>query len=304
MPRVSVIVPSYNTGAYLQQALDSVLSQTYGDWEVILVDDGSTDNTAAIAAANVDSFGDKLVYVFQNNRGLPAARNTAIRHARGEFISLLDADDVYAPRRLENSVAAMDRNPKAGLVHSRVARIGMQGENLGEPPVPSANYLSGNIADFIYTRRAHILCPTVMFRKSCLEEAGWFDENMKATEDRDLWFRIARNYSITYLDEVLAYYRISPTSMSKDWERMRKSALHFIEKHHHSGACGRLLMNQALGNFYRERGDAVFNTGDLKQALALYMKAVAYYPFNLANDYMLLRALGEPVLSMVRSHPS
>ena len=120
--------------------------------------------------------------------------------------------------------------------------------------------------------------------------------------EKTWWLWAVTVWAFLFILHIIKVF-ITDNLMSKDWERMRKSALHFIEKHHRSGACGRMLMNQALGNFYRERGDAVFNTGDLKQALALYMKAVAYYPFNLANDYMLLRALGEPVLSMVRSQP-
>ena len=304
MPRVSVIIPSFNTAAFLPQALDSVLHQTYSDWEVILVDDGSTDNTSEIAKAASSSFGGRLNYVYQTNKGLPAARNTAIRNSSGEFISLLDADDIYAPRRLEASIAAMDRNPNAGLVHSKVARIGMQGENLGIPFAPPEKFLSGNIAHHIFTRQAHIVCPTAMFRRVCLDKAGYFDESMRATEDRDLWFRLAQYYPVIYINEILAYYRISPNSMSKDWERMRTSAMQFIDKHHKSGACGKLLVNQALGNFYRERGDTIFNTGDLKQALSWYLRAVAHYPFSLTNDYMLLRALGEPVLAKVRSLPS
>lgn len=143
-----------------------------------------------------------------------------------------------------------------------------------------------------------------MFRTVCIDKAGLFDENMRATEDRDLWFRIAQYYPVIYINEILAYYRISPNSMSKDWERMRSSAMQFIDKHHQSGACGKLLVNQALGNFYRERGDTIFNTGDLKQALSWYFRAVLHYPFSLTNDYMLLRALGEPVLAKVRSTPS
>ncbi len=282
-------------------ALDSVLNQTYSDWEVVLVDDGSTDNTAAIAKAAAPSFAGRLNYIYQTNKGLPAARNTAIRNSTGEFISLLDADDIYAPQRLEASIAAMDRNPNAGLVHSKVARIGMQGEHLGIPFAPPEKFLSGNIAHLIFTRQAHILCPTAMFRTVCLDKAGFFDESMRATEDRDLWFRIAQYYPVIYINEILAYYRISPNSMSKDWERMRASAMQFIDKHHKSGACGKWLVNQALANFYRERGDTIFNTGDLKQALSWYIRAVVHYPISLTNDYMLLRALGEPVLAKVRS---
>src|SRR5437899_528191 len=241
-PRVSVIIPAYNAAAYLQWALNSVLLQTFPDWEVIVIDDGSTDQTKSLVEDCMPAFCGKLRYVYQTNRGLPAARNTGIRHAAGEFIALLDADDVWLPARLERSVAVMDGNPDLGLVHSKVARIDTLGNVIEAPSVPAAKYLSGRIAHHIYTRRAHILCPTVMFRRRCVEVVGLFDDTMGGTCDRDLWFRIAERFPVGYIAETLAYYRISPTSMSSDLRRMLTWQLLFIEKHHSRGACGKAVM--------------------------------------------------------------
>ena len=186
-PRVSVLVPAYNAAGYLRYALDSVLAQSYADWEIVLVDDGSTDDTGALVDSYRARLQDKLRYIHQSNRGLPAARNSGIRAARGEFIALLDADDVWLPHRLERSIQALDAEPAAGLAHAKVRRIDAQGNVIGQLKVDS-KYMSGHIARHIYTRRAHIVCPTVTFRRRCLETAGWFDERMRATEDRDLWF--------------------------------------------------------------------------------------------------------------------
>jgi glycosyltransferase involved in cell wall biosynthesis len=299
MPRVSVIVPAYNAAVYLPDAIESVIRQTYTDWEIVVVDDGSVDNTRTVVGSYIARLQDKLQYVYQPNRGLPAARNTAIRHSRGEFIALLDADDLCMPRRLELSVAALDRNPRAGLVHGRIARIDAAG-NLVDQPVIDSRYLSGNIKRHIYSRRAHLSCCTVMYRKECISIAGYFDETMRATEDRDMWFRIAEKFEVAFVDEILSQYRLSPFAMSKDLGRMLTWQRFFVEKHHQRGACSRLALHQALGNIYRERGDAFFSSSGRRSAMSAYLRAVMYNPFSAKNVYMLIRAALEPLLARVR----
>jgi glycosyltransferase involved in cell wall biosynthesis len=297
MARVSVIIPAYNTSAFLQDALDSVLRQTYTDWEVVLVDDGSTDDTSILVHRAMPAFDGRLRYVYQTNRGLPAARNTAIRHSTGDLIALLDADDVWRERRLELGVALMDSDPQLGLVHAKVARIDVRGEVCEYPPSPPSQFLRGSIAHHIYTRRAHLLCPTILFRKECIASVGPFDETMQSTEDRDLWFRIARRWKVGYIEEILANYRISPNSMSRNAERMLKWQKYFIEKYLQQGACSKGAARQAIGAVYRERGDALFNAGETVQSLRWYLRSVLSYPFSYANDRMLLRAMAEPVLA-------
>src|ERR1700691_732220 len=103
-PRISVVVPAYNAAVYLPHAIDSVLAQTYPDWEIVIVDDGSTDNTCAVVDSYRPTLQDKLQYIHQPNRGVSAARNTGIRAARGQFIALLDGDDVWLPHRLERGL--------------------------------------------------------------------------------------------------------------------------------------------------------------------------------------------------------
>jgi glycosyltransferase involved in cell wall biosynthesis len=299
MPRVSVIVPAYNAAAYLPDAIDSVVRQTYTDWELVVVDDGSVDNTRSLVGSYGARLQDKLRYVYQPNRGLPAARNAAIRNSRGEFIALLDADDRCMPRRLELSVAALDRHPRAGLVHGRVTRIDVAG-NLIDRPQLDSRYLSGNIKRHLYTRRAHIFCPTAMFRKHCITAVGYFDETMRATEDRDMWFRIAEKFEVAFVDEVLSQYRLSPSAMSRDLNRMLTWQRFFVEKHHRRGACSTWALHQALANIYRERGDALFNSSELRAAMSDYLRAVMYYPFSIPNVYMLIRGAFEPLLALAR----
>ena len=114
MARVSVIIPAYNASATIREALMSIKSQTFTDWEAVVVNDGSKDDTAAVVESCAAELGGRLVYVYQENKGLPAARNTAIRNASGELFALLDSDDVWLPKRLELGIAVMDRDRSIG----------------------------------------------------------------------------------------------------------------------------------------------------------------------------------------------
>jgi hypothetical protein len=189
----------------------------------------------------------------------------------------------------------MDTNSHVGLVHSRIARINADGAIVGYLDFPR-KYQAGKIATNIYTRRANILCPTVLLRKQCLDVVGLFDETMNATEDRDLWFRIAERYEIAFVDEILAYSRLTPGSMSSDSSRMLKWQLFFVRKHYERHACGRAALLRAKGQIYREQGDFFFSRGQLTRSLGHYFRSVLYNPLSLKNVYMLLRAVAEPVL--------
>ena len=303
MPRVSIIIPAYNASAYLRAALDSVIAQTFTNWEAIVIDDGSTDDTAQIVRASAPSFGGRLRYVYQKNRGLPGARNTGIRHASGDLIALLDSDDLWMEHRLAAGVAAMDRKPEVALVHARVVKINPQGAIVEHPSYPPHKYLSGHIAENILTRRAHLHCPTILFRKSCMDAVGFFDETLRATEDRDMWFRIAEKYQVAFLDQAVAFYRVSPNQMSSNFQRMITAQTQFIEKHVARGACTRWSARQAYAQIYRERGDALFNAKKLGESIPWYARSLRTYPFRLGNVYMFFRALAEPLVHLLRLSP-
>ena len=125
MATVDVIIPSFNAAKYLPAALESVFSQTFDDWRILLVDDGSTDNTAEVVAPFLDRFGPRIKYIKQNNRGLPAARNAAIQASTAEFLALLDADDLWLPCRLSESLKVLAERPQAGLALVR-RRVGLR----------------------------------------------------------------------------------------------------------------------------------------------------------------------------------
>jgi glycosyltransferase involved in cell wall biosynthesis len=282
MAKVDVIIPAYNAAKYLPFALESVIEQTFEDWQILLVDDGSTDNTVEVIAPFLERLGPKLKYIKQNNRGLPAARNTAIRASSAEYLALLDADDVWLPCRLAESVKVLEARPHAGLSYGLIIGIDSEGRHRGTFD-GNPRHAEGRIAPYIYMRKVELPCPTMTFRKSCVDEVGLFDETMRATEDRDLWLRIALHYEVACVHKVLAYYRMSSSSMSTDPERMLRAQKQFIQKHYGSEGCGFRNRQIALARAYKQRAEALKMQNRKLAALMSSLRAVALYPLDLDN---------------------
>ena len=295
MPKVDVIIPAYNAAHYLPIAIESVMAQTLEDWRIVLVDDGSTDNTADVVSPYLESLGKKLLYLRQPNGGLPAARNAAIRNSSAEFLALLDADDIWLPNRLQDSLKSFEGRPHVGLSYGYISRVGPDGAVIDTFAAPQRNG-EGRIATSIYTRAVYLPCPTITFRRRCVDEVGMFDETMRATEDRDLWLRIAQRYEVALVPHLLAYYRTSPTSMTTDPERMLKAQMQFIEKHSGEQGCGWTARRRALSGIYRQRAEAYALRGQFRVALGSALKALLYYPADASTmrtaGSLLMRCLG------------
>ncbi len=298
MPTVDIIVPAYNAAAFLPAALDSVIAQTFPDWRIILVDDGSQDNTPEIAGAYSSRLGEKLLYIRQSNAGLPAARNTAIRSASAELMALLDADDVWLPRRLELSVAAFSGRPQVGLSYGFNARIDPDGQVIDTFTRPNA-HAEGSVARYIYMRELDLPCPTVTFRRKAALEVGLFDETLRASEDRDMWVRIAQRYQAALIPEVIAHYRVSPQAMTTDPERMFRAQMQFIDKHYGQPGCDWRARRVALGWIYRQRAEALAQRQRPREALSSALHALSAHPFDLRNA----RTAASLLLRLARPRP-
>jgi len=198
-PRVSVVLPTYNRGWILEQAVESVLSQDYANLELIVVDDGSTDDTPQLLSA----FGDRLRIIRQENQGVSAARNAGIRAATGELIALLDSDDTWLPGKVTAQVSFFRANPAALICQTEEIwiRNGMR-VNPGKRHRKEAGMIF---------ERSLALClvspSAVMIRKSLLDEVGLFDESLPACEDYDLWLRVAWKHPIHLIDRPLIVKR-------------------------------------------------------------------------------------------------
>jgi len=216
MPKVSVIIPVYNGERFIAQAVDSVLNQTYRDFELIVVDDGSTDKTAEI----LKSYGSQIIYIYQPNRERSAARNTGIRHAQGEYLAFLDADDVWLPHKLQRQVQLLDQASEVGLVYGWAYFIDETGQrvNLSGKEM-LCSFESGTRVFEPLLFENVIASPTVMIRRHCIDTVGFFDESMTYTEDWDMWLRIAVHYKVGIINEPLACYRINGDSLLENWKK-------------------------------------------------------------------------------------
>jgi len=209
-PLVSVIIPSYNYAEYLSTTLNSVFAQRLEDIQVILVDDGSTDATVDV----LEPYRDRIDYIYQENAGLSAARNTGISNSKGEFILFLDADDVLGPDAIASQVAYLERNP-AAFVAVCENRFFRATDPNGEPkPFGSWALYQKNLG--VHLCYFNIAPPhAFLFRRQAIIKTGWFDRQLTACEDYDFWLRAAvQGFVPNYNPAGLVYYRRHPKSMS------------------------------------------------------------------------------------------
>jgi glycosyltransferase involved in cell wall biosynthesis len=201
-PVVSVIIPTFNREKFLGKAIQSVLAQSFPDFEIIIVDDGSTDETAEV----VKSFpADRLQYVYQPNRGRSNARNHALRLARGRYIAFLDSDDLYLPGKLELQVNYLDCHPDVGMVYTSAYCIDESGNQLEyQYKAKTSGRIYRDVAFFVPVT---ITLPTVMVRRDVFDKVGNFDESMERFEDTDMWRRIAKWFLVDAIPTPTCYLR-------------------------------------------------------------------------------------------------
>ena len=223
MPTVTVIIPNYNHTRYVGDAIRSVLRQSYRDFEIIVVDDGSTDGCEDFVAG----FG--VHYVRQPNQGLAAARNTGIHAAQGELIGLLDADDQWLPDFLEHMVSLAITYPEAAAYYCSAQAMDASGRDLpqvfgGPARTPDTLYHHLLGANFI-------IPSTVVMRRSAVVAAGLFDHKLRSCEDWDLWLRLLATHTIAGLSQCLVRYRVHQNSLSTNPDTMQSAARAVVEKH-------------------------------------------------------------------------
>lgn len=242
LPLVSIVIPSYNHKRYVGQTVDSCLSQTYPHCEVIVIDDGSTDGTGDMLKAQ---YGDRIRYFYQENRGLPAARNAGTREARGELIHYCDADDQLLPTKVERCVEVLCQQPEVTLVYTHCDYVEADGKTVIPRPKPElpagdifCELLTGPQGNFIGQ------C-TPLIRRQAVIDAGGFNEQIRSAHDWDLWLRLASRHQFAFVNETLALYRVLPNAMHTDPERMSQARLAVIQMARHYQGRERCLDDQA-----------------------------------------------------------
>ena len=205
-PTVSVIIPTYNHARLLEKALASVFAQTFKEYEVIVVNDGSTDDTAQVVA----KFGTRVKYIEQANRGVSSARNRGIRESRGRYIAFLDPDDTWFPDKLEKQITLLEARTELGFVYASARAVDEDGNFLGNKP----DRVHSNTLEELL-RRNFIPTLTVVVRREFLEGVGYFDEELSGPEDYHLWLRLATRHPFYGLPEAVATYLVSKNSLSR-----------------------------------------------------------------------------------------
>jgi len=210
-PLVSVVIPCYNSNRYLAEAIESALLQSYSRIEIVVVDDGSTDETARIARSY------PVHYIYQANRGMSAARNTGVRHCQGEYVLFLDHDDRLLPRAVEIGVKLLEEHPECALAVGEHWYIGADGRAIGYSNKRAAgrdHYLMLLEHNFIETP-----C-SALHRRSGIALTGGFDESLNGAEDLEFYLRTARQSTWVAHEAAVAEYRLHDSSVSRDAERM------------------------------------------------------------------------------------
>lgn len=237
---VTVVIPAYNAAQYLSQAIESVLSQTFADFEVLVINDGSTDNTAEVAHL-YSKHDNRLRYFLQENQGVSIARNKGIELAKGELIAFLDADDQWLPNKLETHVRHFDSSPDLGISFGRVEFMLSDGKPTG---VISRSRLSKIEPKHLYYENLIVNPSNAVIRRKVFEQVGYFNQDLMTMEDLELFLRIVCNgWKVEGIDLILMRYRTAQTGLSsnlyrleQDWETLsevaRSYAPELVQEHY------------------------------------------------------------------------
>ena len=286
-PSVSVVVPTYNYGKFLPRALDSALAQSLAPFEIIVVDDGSTDGTRDV----LKRYRDSVHVVYQNNRGVSAARNAGFRLARGELVAFLDSDDVWHPNKLQQQIALLRRHPECGAIGCGVQVVDAEGQPIRTVLFEDA---AGNASDRvcrIALRRSWVggsgsgaLIPAEVVR-----QVGGFDETLSAAEDWDMWLRIAAMYPVRNVREALSQIWDHRSGAFRNVAKLRTNQMAVLGRIERepslrlSAATRRrihaMILNDAAGE--------AFGDGDWKSSAAYALRSASLWPLSAKTWHLL-----------------
>jgi glycosyltransferase involved in cell wall biosynthesis len=291
--RASLIIPAFNHARFLGAAIDSALAQTLGAVDVIVVDDGSTDDTPAVLAR----YAGRVRVLRQPNRGLSSARNAGLAAARGTFVAFLDADDVMAPTKLAAQLEVLERSPAIGWTYCDVL---METVATGATARASERfgYAARALDGWLFPELIHgnfIPAIAPLVRRTALEAAGGFDERLTALEDWDMWLRLSLIAEARYTPAVLVTYRIRPGGMSEDRARMDRSRFQVLDKISRT----RPVALESLGNVGRRiiadthnwLGKEAYASGDWREARRRFAASVLTVPWQREAPWLLGKSL-------------
>lgn len=289
---VSIVIPAYNAAWCVRRAIDSVLGQSWPHYEVVVVDDGSTDDTASILAG----YGSRIRVMRKANGGLSSARNAGIAAARGHYVAFLDADDWWLPDKLRRQVSEMAAHPQAHFCSTAARVVDEAGAERGIWRCPPHR---GSDLEAIFAVNAYIAGSgsAVLARRASLQAAGGFDESLRSLEDVDLWMRLAARGGYRYIDEPLAVVVKRANSMSRELDVMRAAAIAVMRKNRSLLPADKrgAFWRQAYAGMLSDYAKWAYRAGRRRQALADLLRGMRIAPF--ARGRMILGLLAAMLMN-------
>jgi len=274
---ISIITPTYNREAFLPAAIESVLAQSYKEFELIIVDDGSTDNSRELINAYADK-DPRVKYLYQENQRQSVARNYALSIAKGDFICFLDSDNYWPHDKLEKSLKAFEQHPEADIVYGDCITIDEQGNELHRN---NMRRYSGSIAALLL-KDNFVSMNTTMTRRKCFNEMGGMSGKRRVADDYDLWLKFSARYRFQYIPEFLAYYRVMENQISSNkklrFETNEKIILDFLAAF--PDAVSKYEKKAGLTAFYTRKARH-YAASDKKEAYKAIRIALGINPFSL-----------------------
>ena len=285
MPTISVIIPAYNAERTILETITSVQQQTFSDFEIIVINDGSTDRTLEILSTVKDP---RLKIFSYSNGGVPVARNHGLEHATGDLIAFLDADDLWTPDKLELQLTTLQQHPEAGVAYSWIYNMDEKGESFsaGNPFLCAGNVYAQLLVENFIVNGSNCL-----IRKQAVESVGEFDFSVPGADDWDYWLRLALHWPFVVVPKPQIFYRQSSGSVSSKVEAMEKNILRVIEKGFQAAPLEmQSLKNQSYAYNYRYLAQMyltrVGSADGAKQAAQKLWMAIRLYPPILRDSWI------------------
>jgi glycosyltransferase involved in cell wall biosynthesis len=285
---ISVIIPCFNSERWLRDTLDSVFKQSYPVIEVIVVDDGSTDNSKDI----ISNYNHPITYIYQKNQGPSVARNVGIQNARGDYIAFLDSDDLWDENKLYQQVDYLEKNKDVALVFSNV-RVIDEKSNYVYTHFNKIPQQKGELIKAFFLGKIGMNTPTIVARKVAIDSIGGVDESLPMREDHHFLMRMAENYSIYHFKEPLVSRRMNEGSLSQGIKAERVLPLFepFIRKSVEEFPQLTKYRKNAFAKIYMLTSKGYWRISDYKKSIKYILKAIYYNPLVVRNYFMLILVL-------------
>ena len=287
MPKVSVIIPTYNRSQFLKVAISSVLNQTFQDYEIIIIDDASTDKTQEVVAGFEEK---RIKYIRQiQNKGEAVTRNTGIQNSEGEYIAFLDDDDEWLPKKLALQVKILENSPpRTGLIYTATFLYDNINNKLVEDRLRFSSH-RGNVYHALMKRNFVGAASSVLIKRKCVEKIGLFDTAIAYGLDYDYWIRISKQFDFDCIAESLVKYRIHNSRLSSNIELRAQGAQDLAKKYGKT-----IISNKYWRSIYIDLGVTLCNKGEMRKGINALLRSIWYYPLKKCNYFYFAIALFGP----------